>query len=74
MAPARGICGEKLRLRQEFVDAITELQGLQTLHSQSLANSIGDAFLEKSLHVARMKRYHARNALLAHVRDHGCKE
>jgi hypothetical protein len=63
-----------LRLRQEYLQAITEVSRLQTLQFQSVLSGEEDASLRKMLRAARRKWYQASSALLAHVQEHGCKE
>jgi hypothetical protein len=74
MAPCRGICREKVRLRQQFLAALSEVERLEDLHLRTPANSVEENSLAMELQRARTKRYFARDALLAHVRGHGCKE
>jgi hypothetical protein len=73
MAPAFAVCGQQARLRQDFLVAIAEVNRLQILKFQAVVGGNEEGCGEKELRAARRQRALARNALIAHIQEHGCR-
>jgi hypothetical protein len=74
MAPCFGICQDKARLREDFLDAVSRVGRLQLLQLRAVMGREEDIFLQRELSDARRKSTEAKDALLAHVRVHGCRD
>jgi hypothetical protein len=73
--PEIGFCEEKFRLRQEFLEAIHDLNILQSQQIQAVIT--GDAEFTRFdllLHFAQQRKDRAKYAWMAHVEAHHCEE
>jgi hypothetical protein len=73
--PAIGFCEEKNRLLRAFLEAIHELNALQSQQTQAVID--GDQEFSRFdvlLHVAQEKKDTAKYAWIAHVESHHCEE
>ena len=68
-------CAERLRLLEEFTDAVRDLALVQDQQIAALLLGHEDCSqLEALLHRANEKRSHAKYAYMQHALEHGCVE
>jgi hypothetical protein len=73
--PAVGFCEEKRRLVDAFLEAIHELNALQSQQIQAVID--GDSEFNRFdvlLHIAQEKKDRAKYAWISHVETHRCEE
>ena len=64
-------CAERLRLLEEFTDAVRDLALVQDQQIAALLRGHEDC---SQLHRANEKRSHAKYAYMQHALEHGCVE
>jgi hypothetical protein len=70
-----GVCGEKNRLRQDFLNAIHELVAIQAQQTQAVIDRDPDfTRFDVLLHMAQQRKGHTKYALIAHIESHHCEE
>jgi|ERR1051325_974946 hypothetical protein len=73
--PEIGFCAEKTRLLDEFLDAIHEMNAIQSQQTQAVIDGDGDfARFDVLLHLAQNKKERAKYAWMAHVQEHHCHD
>lgn len=73
--PEIGFCEEKHKLRQEFLQAIHQLNELQSQQTQAVIDGDPDfSRFDVLLHIAQEKKEWAKYAWIAHVEAHHCEE
>ena len=73
--PEIGFCKEKKRLQQKFLEAIHELNELQSQQVQAVIDGDPDFNrFDVLLHMAQEKKERAKYAWMAHVEAHHCEE
>ena len=71
MAPASSYCGERIRLLDEFVAAVSEYLRVESAGLAALVRGDESDF-DAELEVARRRKEAAREAIRAHQWKHGC--
>ena len=64
-------CAEKQRLTEAFTQAVSEYLRVQSAQSLAIAEGRGDEF-EAEIAEARNRKECAKQAVVAHRREHGC--
>jgi hypothetical protein len=73
--PVAGFCDEKRQLVDAFLEAIHELNALQTQQIQAVINGDSDfSRFDVLLHIAQQKKDRAKYAWISHVETHHCEE
>ena len=73
--PAVGFCEEKRRLVDAFLEAIHELNSLQSQQIQAVIDGDEDfSRFDVLLHIAQEKKDRAKYAWIYHVETHHCEE
>ena len=73
--PEIGFCAEKNRLLDEFLEAIHEMNALQSQQTQAVIDGDCDfARFDVLLHLAQNKKERVKYAWMAHVHEHRCHE
>ena len=73
--PEIGFCEEKLRLLDEFLEAIRELNGIQSQQTRAVIDGDDDfARFDVLLHLAQDRKERAKYTWMAHVHEHRCHE
>ncbi len=73
--PTVGFCDEKRRLVDAFLEAIHELNALQTQQIQAVIDGDSDFNrFDVLLHIAQEKKDRAKYAWISHVETHHCEE
>ncbi len=73
--PEIGFCQEKNRLRQRFLEAIRDLNHLQSQQTQAVIDGDPDfARFDLLLHTAQERKDRVKYAWIAHVEKHHCEE
>jgi hypothetical protein len=73
--PEVGFCGEKNRLRGDFLISIRELNALLSQQTRAVIEGDPDfSRFDVLLHVAHEKKELAKYAWIAHVETHHCEE
>ena len=68
-------CQERIRLADQFIQAIHTLTGLQTQQSQAVIDGDTDfSRFDLLIHMAIQAKEEAKYALIEHLQDHGCEE
>lgn len=68
-----GLCGERVRHMEEFLEAIRELTQLQDEQAKSVIEGDPDfSRFDLLIHMANQRKDRAKYALLLHVQDHRC--
>jgi hypothetical protein len=73
--PEIGFCREKNELREEFLEAIHDLNQLQSQQTQAVIDGDPDFNrFDVLLHFAQQRKDRAKYAWIAHVEAHHCEE
>lgn len=73
--PEIGFCAEKNRLLDEFLEAIHEMNALQSQQTQAVIDGGCDfTRFDVLLHFAQSKKERVKYAWMAHVHEHRCHE
>ena len=69
----KGVCGERTRHMEAFLEAIRELNLLHTDQAKAVIEGDPDfSRFDLLIHMANEKKDHAKYAWLLHVENHGC--
>lgn len=66
-----GICKEKTRLQDDLLHAVSQLSHLHAAKIINVADGAGRTLTE-DIEVARQRKNDAKDALVAHLHEHGC--
>jgi hypothetical protein len=73
--PKIGFCAEKNRLLEDFLEAIHEMNAIQSQQTQAVIEGDCDFVrFDVLLHLAQNKKERAKYAWIAHVQEHHCHE
>ena len=69
----QGICTERVRCMEDFLQAIRELGMLQSEQGKAVIEEDPDfSRFDLLIHMANERKDHAKYALLLHIQEHGC--